>query len=105
MKKNLFKEIILKLQMMQEKNHKLYDLGIDTLDFTEPYERIIDLLFQSCFNEEQRTWIDWFLYEKPPLTKKGKPNQAFKTDNKTGEQIEICYDVDSLWETIQEYNK
>jgi hypothetical protein len=104
MNKELFEEIILKLQMMHEKNHALYKLGIDMLDFTEPYDRIIDILFKSYFNDDQLKWIDWFLYERPSLTERGKPNQAFKTDNKTGEQIEICHTIDSLWETIQEYS-
>ena len=102
MNKETFEEVILKLQLMQEKGHQIYALGIDIMEYTEPYQRIIDLLFKSHFNKEQIRWIDWYLYERPSLTKKGKTNQAWKTDNKTGEKVEICYDIDSLWETIQE---
>jgi hypothetical protein len=103
MTKEIFEEIILKLQLMSQKSIKLYELGIDSMEYTEPYERIIDLLFQSYFNKDQLGWIDWFLYERPSLTKKDKPNQAWKTVD--GKQVEICHTIDSLWETIQEYNK
>jgi hypothetical protein len=101
MNKELFEEIILKLQLAQEKHHQLYKLGIDLMEFTEPYERIIDVLFQSHFNKDQLQWIDWYLYERTSFTKNGEPNQAWKTVN--GEQIEICHHIDSLWETVQEY--
>lgn len=105
MNKELFAEVIVKLQMMQVKNQNLYSLGIDLMEYTEPYERMVDLLFKSHFNDNQIGWIDWYLYERSSLTGKGKPNQAWKTDEKTGEKIEICYDIDSLWETIQEYKE
>jgi hypothetical protein len=65
MNKETFEQIILMLQLMQEKSHRVYDLGIDIMEYTEPYERIIDLLFKSHFNNEQIEWIDWYLYERP----------------------------------------
>ena len=100
MNKELFEEIILKLQLMQIKSRKLYDLGIDLMEYTEPYERIIDVLFQSHFNKEQIGWIDWYLYERPSLTDKGKPNKAWKTVGK--KKVEICHTIDSLWKTVCE---
>jgi len=102
MKKETFEEVIIKLQLMQEKTHKLYDIGIDIMEYKEPYEGIIDLFFKSHFNNEQIRWINWYLYEIPSLTRNGLPNQAWKTDNETGEKIKICHTIDSLWETIQE---
>lgn len=103
MNKELFEELILKLQLMHEKGRKLYDLGIDLLEYTEPYERIIDVLLKAHFNDDQIGWIDWYLYERPSLTERGKPNKAFKTVGK--KKVEICHTIDSLWETIQEYNQ
>lgn len=69
---------------------------------TDNYHFIIDELMRNCFNEEQLGWIDWFLYERPSLTERGKYNQAWKTDNKTGEKVEICYDINSLWDLLCE---
>ena len=101
MTKELFEEIILKLQLMHERGRKTYDLGIDLMEYTEPYERMVDVLLKSHFNDEQIGWIDWYLYERPSLTGKGKPNKAYKTVGK--KKVEICHTIDSLWETIQEY--
>jgi len=101
MTKELFEEIILKLQLMHEKGRKTYDLGIDLMEYTEPYERVIDVLLKSHFNNEQIGWIDWYLYERPSLLKNGKPNKAYKAVGK--KKVEICHTIDSLWETIQEY--
>lgn len=98
MNKELFEEIILKLQLMHEKNHALYKLGIDMLDFTEPYERIIDILFKSYFNKDQLGWIDWFLYER-----KTPSGEILEAHDANGNQI--CHHIDSLWETIQKYTK
>ena len=98
MTKELFEEIILKLQLMHEKGRKTYDLGIDLMEYTEPYERMVDVLLKSHFNDEQIGWIDWYLYERPSLTGKGKPNKAYKTAGK--KKVEICHTIDSLWETI-----
>ncbi len=98
MTKDLFEEIILKLQMLHEKNYQLYKLGIDLMEYTEPYERIIDVLFKSSFNEDQLGWIDWYLYERKTIS--GDILEAHDADGNP-----ICYDIDSLWETVQEYNK
>jgi hypothetical protein len=100
MTKELFEEIILKLQLMHEKGRKTYDLGIDLMEYTEPYERIVDVLLKSHFNDEQIGWIDWYLYERPSLLKNGKPNKAYKTVSK--KKVEICHTIDSLWETVCE---
>ena len=51
MTKELFEEIILKLQLMHEKGRKTYDLGIDLINYTEPYESIIDVLLNYHFND------------------------------------------------------
>ncbi len=86
---------------MSEKSRKIYDLGIDLMEFTEPYEKIIDVLFGSVFNSEQRGWIDWYLYERIGFD--GKELKAYKTVGK--KKVRICHTIDSLWDTIQEYKK
>jgi hypothetical protein len=100
-----FEKIILKLQLAHARSEKIHDLGIDLLEFEQPYQFIIDELFKEIFNQKQMGWIDWYLYERPSLTKKGSTNKAWKTDSKTGEKIEICYDIPSLWEEVCESSK
>jgi hypothetical protein len=94
-----FEKIILNLQVAHKKSRELYKLGIDLMQYDENYEFVIDELFKAAFNEDQRGWIDWYLYEREGLS--GKINKAYKTAGK--KKVEICHTIDSLWETIQEY--
>ena len=101
MNKSTFSTIVLKLQLAFKRNDELYKLGVEMSQVTDTYHFIIDELMRSCFNEEQLGWIDWYLYERPSLIERGKYNQAWKT-LKDGTKEEICYDIDSLWETVCE---
>ena len=96
MTKQQFEEVILKLQLTQLRSQELYKLGVDLMEIEEPYQKVIDILFSSCFNEEQMGWIDWYLYEREGM--RGEILQAHKTVD--GEQVEICHTIDSLWEEI-----
>ena len=99
MDKKQFEKIILNLQLARKKSHDAYKLGIDLMFFEENYEKVIDQLFKVAFNSDQLGWVDWFLYEREGIN--GKPNKAWKKVGR--KKVEICYDIDSLWETIQEY--
>lgn len=103
MTKQQFEEVILKLQLTQLRSQELYKLGVDLMEIEEPYHKVIDILFSSCFNEEQMGWIDWYLYERPSLTGKGKPNKAWKKVGR--KKVEICHTIDSLWEEINAINQ
>ena len=98
MTKQQFEEVILKLQLTQLRSRELYKLGVDLMEIEEPYHKVVDILFNSCFNGEQMGWIDWFLYEREGM--RGEILQAHKTVD--GEQVEICHTIDSLWETVCE---
>lgn len=100
MTKETFSSIILKLQLAFKRNDELYKLGVEMSQVTDTYHFIIDELMRNCFNEEQLGWIDWYLYDRPSLTERGKPNKAWKKVGK--KKVEICYDIDSLWETVCE---
>lgn len=99
MTKKVFEELIFTLQSLSYNSHKAYELGINLLDFAEPYYKAINLLFKSCFNQEQIDWIDWYLYERDMISSDN--SKAWKT-NKDGTGEEICHTIDSLWETVQE---
>jgi hypothetical protein len=99
MDKETFSNIILKLQLAFKRNDELYKLGVELSQVTDTYHFIIDELMRSCFNEEQLGWIDWYLSERENFS--GKIKKAWKT-LKDGTKEEICYDIDSLWETVCE---
>ena len=92
-----FEKIIKNLEACIERGHSLYKLGVDLLDYDEPFQEVIGVLMMSVFNEEGKDWIDWYLYEKPGMFSK-EPLKAFDKDNN-----EICHNIESLWETVKEY--
>jgi len=100
MNKQSFEKIILNLQMAHKKSRELYKLGVDLMSYDQNYEFVIDELFNASFNEDQRRWIDWFLYERESITGKGKNNKAWKKVGR--KKVEICHTIDSLWETVHE---
>jgi hypothetical protein len=99
MTKKVFEELIFTLQSLSYNRDKAHKLGIDLIDFAEPYYKAINLLLKRCFNQEQIDWIDWYLYEREMIS--SNKLKAWKTNNDGTEQ-EICHTIDSLWKTIQE---
>jgi len=98
MTKQSFEKIILNLQVAHKKSRELYKLGVDLIQYDENYEFVIDELFKATFNEEQRGWVDWFLYEREGFN--GKIQKAWKKVGR--KKVEICHTIDSLWETVHE---
>ena len=93
---NTFEKLIKELQVTSNRYSKLYDLGVDLINYDEPNQRIISLLMEEIFAKEGKDWIDWYLYEK--VTHSGEILKAWDKDDN-----EICYDIPSLWETVKEY--
>ena len=93
-----FKSLIESLQKVSDKYSKLYDLGIDTMNYDEDYQKIISLLMECAFNEEGKEWIDWYLYERVGFD--GRTLQAWDENNN-----EICHNIESLWDTVFPYTK
>jgi len=98
MNKKSFETIILNLQLAHKKSRELYKLGVDLMEYDESYEFVIDELFKASFNEVQRGWIDWYLYER-----ESPSGKILKAHKKVGrKKVEICHTIDSLWETVNE---
>jgi hypothetical protein len=98
MNKKSFETIILNLQVAHKKSRELYKLGVDLMEYDESYEFVIDELFKASFNEVQRGWIDWYLYER-----ESPSGKILKAHKKVGrKKVEICHTIDSLWETVNE---
>lgn len=92
-----FEKIIKNLEKCRERSHTIYSLGIDTMDYTEPYQEVIGSLLLSLFKTEGKDWIDWYLYERPSFNGK-EPLKAFDENDK-----EICHNIESLWDTVKKY--
>ena len=101
MTKQQFEKIILNLQLAHKKSRELYKLGVDLMEYDESYEFVIDELFKASFNEDQRGWIDWYLYER-----ESPSGKILKAHKKVGrKKVEICHTIDSLWEEVNAINQ
>ncbi len=93
---NTFEKLILELEGVSNRYSKLYDLGVDLMNYDEPLQKINSLLMLEVFGKEGKDWVEWYLYER--ASPSGNILQAWDKDDN-----EICYDIPSLWETVKEY--
>lgn len=93
-----FKTLIEKLEKVRDRSHTAYQLGIDLMNYDELFHATITILIESVFQSEGQEWINWYLYEKIGFD--GKVLQAWDEND-----IEICQNVESLWETVKPYRK
>ena len=91
-----FKTLIETLKKVSDKYRTLYDLGIDTMNYDEDYQKIISLLMNCVFAPEGKDWVDWYLYERVGFD--GRILEAWDENNNP-----ICYDIESLWNTVKPY--
>ena len=94
MRYETFEKLITQLQTNSDRYKKLYDLGVDLLNYDEPNQKAISLLMEELFGKEGMEWIDWFLYER--VSHSGEILEAWDKDNNP-----ICYDIKSLWEEVK----
>lgn len=96
MKYETFEKLILELEGVSERCSKLYDLGVDLMNYDEPLQKINSILMLEIFGEKGKDWIDWYIYER--VSHSGEILKAWDKDDN-----EICNDIPSLWETVKEY--
>jgi len=96
MKYETFEKLILELESVSSRYSKLYDLGVDLMNYDEPLQKINSILMLEVFGKEAKDWIEWYLYERDSHS--GNILKAWDKDDN-----EICYDIPSLWETVNEY--
>ena len=94
MKLEVFTEILNRLRNQSDKEHALYVLDIDTINFSDNYISVINILLEVYYGKDGADWINWYLWERDPL---GTIDQATTNDGKP-----ICYDVKSLWEEVEQ---
>jgi len=94
MKLEVFTEVLNKLRKQSDKEHALYVLDIDTINFSDNYTSVINILLEVYYGKDGADWIGWYLWERDPL---GTIDQATTNDEKL-----ICYDIQSLWEEVEQ---
>ncbi len=94
MKLEVFTEILNRLKKQSDKEHALYVLDIDTINFSDNYASVINILLDVYYGKDGADWISWYLWERDPV---GTIDQATTNDGKP-----ICYDVKSLWEEVEQ---
>ena len=99
--KEHFNTIIVGLAHLNSRSIGLkHDYKIDFIEYDEVFFNVIESLMHLHFNKEQRSIIEWFLYDK--FLPDGSM-LVLKEEN-TGEEIPTDT-PDDLWDLVQQYEK
>lgn len=93
MEYNEFLKIILSQKEASEKVNKVYELGIDLIEFVDIYESVISILIKEIYGEEGAEWYCWFCYDNE-YGEKGV--QAWDKDEQP-----IFYSIETAWEYLE----
>lgn len=92
-----FLKIIATLQEESNTIQTLYSYKVDLIDFTDPYHKIITILFKEVYGEEGYDWLSWYCYDND-FGQKGL--EAYDADKNL-----ICYSHESLWQYLESLKK
>jgi len=77
-----------------------HDYKVDFMEYDDPFFNIVESLMALHFNKEQKSLIEWWLYDKFLPT----GEMLILKDQDTGEEIPTDT-PDELWVLIQQYEK
>ena len=77
-----------------------HDYHIDFIEYDEPFFNVIESLLDLQFNKQQKSIIEWYLYDKILPT----GEILILTNQKTGKEIPT-ETPDDIWELVQQYEK
>ena len=77
-----------------------HDYHIDFIEYDEPFFNVIESLLDLQFNRQQKSIIEWYLYDKILPT----GETLILTNQKTGEEIPTDT-PDDIWDLVQQYEK
>jgi len=83
------KEVIETLKDLSDNESKMYGLGLDMIEYVNPYHNLINTLLDSIYTEESCEMFYWFCYEKDFGRKKDLG--AWDENGK-----EICQEIEGL---------
>ena len=77
-----------------------HDYHIDFIEYDEPFFNVIESLLDLQFNKQQKSIIEWYLYDKILPT----GEILILTNQKTGKEIPT-ETPDDIWKLVQQYEK
>lgn len=95
MTKETFKKILELQSEHYQKEQKLYELGLDTVEFNTPLIAIVEALWNEVLTEEGSDWLSWFMFEKFWIS--GEPREDMKAFDG---DVEIVKDLDGLYDYL-----
>jgi hypothetical protein len=106
-----FSAIILTIKKQSEKISGMHSLGVDLVNFVDPYNDIISRCIKEFYGDDGLDWFDWFCYESDfgqrdwskaaTYVKNGEPRWG-ATDK---EGNPICHSILSTWEYLENNHK
>ena len=100
-KRELFNEVIMGLSHLNSRSIGLkHDYKVDFIEYDEIFFNVIESLLDLQFNRQQKSIIEWYLYDKILPT----GETLILTNQKTGEEIPTDT-PDDIWDLVQQYEK
>jgi len=114
-----FCKVVLGLQKEDRVIKQAYDIGVDMINFVDPYHTIITELITEIYGEEGEGWFSWFCHESEFGQRDWSKGDSYRQNedgtstliHKDGEVRfgahdkdgnPICYSIESLWEYLEE---
>ena len=88
-----FKEAIAAIKAYDDDVDKLYELGINVVDssLSTYFDNVCKYLFEEAYGEHGEGWIEWYLFELPPLLERHLDPSKLATDFE-GNPIDLSTD-------------
>ena len=100
-RRELFKTVLTGLAQVNGRSLGLkHDYHIDFIEYDETFFSVIEALLDLQFNRQQKSIIEWYLYDKILPT----GEVLILTNKDTGEEIPTDT-PDDIWDLVQQYEK
>ena len=100
-RRELFNTVLTGLPQVNGRSLGLkHDYHIDFIEYDEIFFSVIEALLDLQFNRQQKSIIEWYLYDKILPT----GETLILTNQKTGEEIPTDT-PDDIWDLVQQYEK
>jgi hypothetical protein len=84
------------LSEQHKKLEELHKLGVDLIDFSDPYMTLTRILWMEILTSEGLDWLEWFIWERGGI--EGKPINEIGAWDENGNPI--CKDLKGVYEYL-----